>query len=389
MQKFTYYQQELKDLTKQDMLRACRCVDSAQGPVVRMADGSEKVLFCSNNYLGLAGDERVRQAAIDAIERYGVGAAAARLVSGTMRPHAELEEAMAAWLGKEAALYLPSGWAANQALLSTLPQKGDLVMLDKMDHASIIDPAKVSMADFHTYRKGQTERLEGYLSGAAGQKFVVTESVFSMDGDRADLKELVRLRNAYDAILVVDEAHSIGCFGATAAGLCEEEGMLADVDIVVAPLGKAFGASGGIVAGPKVLIDYLVNKARPFIYTTATPPAIPAAALKALEIIQSEPERRKQLTEKAAYLRNALKGMGLDTKDSRSQIIPVILGTPQRAVEVSHKLYEQGYLVVAIRPPTVPPGTARLRISMQADHTTEQIDGLIAALKAALVGMPA
>lgn len=379
MQKFAYYEEQLETLRREGLLRGCLCVDSAQGPVVRMADGSEKILFCSNNYLNLAGDARVRQAAIAAVERYGFGAGAARLVSGTMRPHVELEEAFAAFLKKESALYLPSGWTTNQALLSTLPQRGDLVMMDRMDHASIIDAVKGCQAQFRTYRRDRLDRLERYLSEAKGQRFIVTESVFSMDGDRAHLKELSRLRNKYEAILIVDEAHSLGCFGAMGAGLCEEEGILADVDIIVAPLGKAIGACGGIVAGPKAVIDYLVNRARAFIYTTAAPAAIAAAALKALEIIQTEPKRRERLMEKAAYLRQAFAGMGLDTGES--QIIPVILGEAAQAVEVSRKLFDAGYLAVAIRPPTVPAGTARLRISVQADHTQEQLDGLIQAVK--------
>jgi 8-amino-7-oxononanoate synthase len=350
-----------------------------------MADGSVKTLFCSNNYLNLAGDARVRQAAIESIERYGFGAAAARLVSGTMRPHEELEEAFAAFLGKESALYLPSGWAANQALLSTLPQKGDLVMIDRMDHASIIDAVKGCEAEFRTYRRNQPERLEKYLAEAQGRRFIVTESVFSMDGDRANLAELARLRNRYDAILIVDEAHSVGCFGAMGAGLSEEEGVLGDVDIVVAPLGKAVGASGGIVAGPKAVIDYLMNKARAFIYTTAAPPAIATAAMKTLEIIKSEPQRRKRLMEKAGILRTAFSVLGLDIGESTSQIIPVILGESARAVAVSQKLLDAGYLISAIRPPTVPAGTARLRVSVQADHTAEQLNGLIAALKSAII----
>jgi 8-amino-7-oxononanoate synthase len=380
MQKFRYYEEQLEMFRRDGLLRSCRCIDSAQGPVVRMADGSAKTLFCSNNYLNLASDARVLQAAVEAIERYGFGAAAARLVCGTMRPHAELEEAFAAFLGKEAALYLPSGWAANQALLSTLPQKGDLVMIDRMDHASIIDAVKGCEAEFRTYRRNQPERLEKYLAEAQGRRFIVTESVFSMDGDRAHLAELAMLRNRYDAILIVDEAHSVGCFGATGAGLSEEEGVLGDVDIVVAPLGKAVGASGGIVAGPKAVIDYLMNKARAFIYTTAAPPVIAAAAMKALEIIKTEPQRRQRLMEKAGFLRTTFTGLGLDIGESTSQIIPVILGESTLAVAVSQKLLDAGYLISAIRPPTVPAGTARLRVSVQADHTTEQLNGLISAL---------
>jgi 8-amino-7-oxononanoate synthase len=386
MQKFAYYEQQLEMFASEGLLRQCRCIDSAQGPTVRMSDGSEKVLFCSNNYLNLANDPRVKRAAVEAIEKYGFGAAAARLVSGTMPPHVELEKAFAAFLHKEAALYLPSGWAANQALLSTLPQKGDLVMIDRMDHASIIDAVKGCQAEFRTYRRDRLDRLEKYLAQAQARRFIVTESVFSMDGDRAHLKELAALRNRYDAILIVDEAHSFGCFGPTGAGLSETEGILHDVDIFVAPLGKAVGAAGGVIAGPTSVIRYLVNRARAFIYTTAAPPVIAAGAIKALDIIQAEPDRRQRLTEKADFLRNAFAEMGLDTGASTSQIIPVILGDSARAVDVSRRLFDAGYLISAIRPPTVPPGTARLRVSVQSDHTPEQLQGLVRAIGVAAAG---
>jgi 8-amino-7-oxononanoate synthase len=372
-----YLHRELTDLEQNDQLRRCRCIASAQRPVVTMDDGSEKILFCSNNYLNLADDPRIKQAATEALDQYGFGAAASRLISGTMRPHLQLEQAFAAFLHKEAALYFPSGWTANQALLATLPQKGDLVLMDRHDHASIIDAVKASEADFHTYRRNQPERLEKYLADTKYKnRFIVTESVFSMDGDVANLRELVELKNRYNAVLIVDEAHSVGCFGATGAGLCEQEGILDEVDIIVAPLGKAVAATGGIVAGPKAVIDYLVNKARPFIYTTAPSPIIAAAALKSLEIIQSEPDRRKRLQDNATYLRNAFLEMDLNIGNSTTQIIPVILGDSARAMEVSQKLYDAGYFISAIRPPTVPPNTARLRVSVQSDHTLEQLDGL-------------
>ena len=374
-------QRQLDELQHTHQLRQCRTVTSAQGPVVTMDDGSEKVLLCSNNYLNLADDPRIKQAATEALDQYGFGAAASRLISGTMRPHVELEQAFAAFLHQEAALYFPSGWTANGALLTTLPQQGDLVLIDRFDHASIIDAVKASDADFHTYRRNQPERLEKYLAdGKYKNRFIVTESVFSMDGDVANLRELVELKNRYNAVLIVDEAHSLGCFGATGAGLCEQEGILDDIDIIVAPLGKAVAATGGIVAGPKAVIDTLVNKARPFIYTTAPSPVIAAAAMKSLEIIQNEPGRRNRLQNNAAFLRNAFIEMGLDIGHSTTQIIPVILGDSAKAMETSQKLYDAGYFISAIRPPTVPPGTARLRVSVQSDHTQEQLRGLCEAM---------
>ncbi|MHC4854984.1 MAG: aminotransferase class I/II-fold pyridoxal phosphate-dependent enzyme, partial [Planctomycetota bacterium] len=330
----------------------------------------------------LADDPRIKQAAAEALEKYGFGAAASRLISGTMAPHTELEQAFAAFLHKKAALYFPSGWTANQAVLTTLPQKGDLVLLDRYDHASIIDAVKASEADFRTYRRNQPERLEKFLADTKyNNRFIVTESVFSMDGDVANLRELVELKNRYNAILIVDEAHSLGCFGPTGAGLCEQEGILDEVDIIVAPLGKAVAATGGIIAGPKAVINYLLNKARPFIYTTAPSPVIAATALKSLEIIRSEPDRRKRLQDNAAFVRNAFVEMGLNIGNSITQIIPVILGDSAKALDVSQKLYDAGCFISAIRPPTVPPGTARLRVSVQSDHTRKQLEGLCKALK--------
>ncbi len=378
-------QDELEQLAGQNLLRSCRCVDSAQGPVVLMADGNEKVLFCSNNYLNLAEDERIRAAAVEAMEIYGFGTVASRLISGTMTPHVELEAVFADFLRKESALYFPSGWTANQALLTTLPQKGDLVLIDRLDHASIIDAVKASEADFRTYRRNHLEKLEKYLADSRyNNRYIVTESVFSMDGDTANLTELVELKNKYNAVLIVDEAHALGCFGETGAGLCEQAGVLDDIDIIVAPLGKAVATGGGIVAGPKSLTDYLVNKARPFIYTTAPSPIIAAAARKAIEIIQTEPQRRQRLAENAQYIHDRFAEMGLDTGDSTTQIIPVVLGESERAVAVSKALWDAGYFAAAIRPPTVAPGTARLRISLQANHTRHQLDGLCEAIGQAI-----
>lgn len=372
---------QLADLEQHSQRRRCRCIVSAQGPIVTMDDGSEKILFCSNNYLNLADDPRIKQAAMEAMDQYGFGAAASRLISGTMRPHIELEQAFAAFLHKEAALYFPSGWTANQALLTTLPQKGDLVLLDRYDHASIIDAVKASDADFHTYRRNQPERLEKYLADTKYKNcFIVTESVFSMDGDVADLQELVGLKKKYNAILIVDEAHSLGCFGPTGAGLCEQEGILNEVDIIVAPLGKAVAVTGGIIAGPKAVIDYLINKARPFIFTTAPSPVIAAAASKSLEIIRTETQHRKRLQDSATFLRKRFMEMNFNIGNSTTQIIPIILGDSAKALDVSQKLFEAGFFISAIRPPTVPHNTARLRVSVQSDHTQQQLERLCETL---------
>jgi len=381
---FEFLEKEIDRLRQVYLYRQPRLIESPQGTTVTI-DGQSKVIFCSNNYLALACDGRVVAAVAAAVAEYGQGAGASRLVSGTMRVHKELEEELAAFFGKEAALVFPSGWMANDAVLKTLAGKGDLLLLDKLDHASIIDAARASEAEFRTYRRGRYERLEKLLAdGDYRRKFIVTESIFSMDGDAADLRELVELKNRYGAYLILDEAHAVGCFGKRGAGLAEELGLLDEVDIVVATLSKALGSAGGVVAGPRVVIDWLVNKARSFIYTTAASVANCAAARAALEIVKAEPQRREKLRKNAEYLREKLKRLGLDTGRSCSQIIPVIVGDEKRAVELSARLYEKGYFVVAIRPPTVPPGTARLRVSVQSEHTAEQIDGLCTALAVGL-----
>ncbi|TFG49728.1 MAG: 8-amino-7-oxononanoate synthase [Candidatus Brocadiia bacterium] len=381
MGRFDHFEKELEHLRNADLYRQLRLIDSAQGTVVRI-DGQEKILFCSNNYLGLACDERVIEAVIRAVKEYGHGAAASRLISGNMRPHSELEDRFARLLGKEAALIFPSGWMANEGVIKTLPQKGDLILLDKLDHASIVDAAKASDADFRTYRRGQYDRLEKYLADDDYQnKFIVTESIFSMDGDAADLRELVDLKKKHDAFLIVDEAHALGCFGKNGAGLAEETGVLDEVDIIVGTMSKAMGSAGGFVAGKKVIIDYLINRARSFIYTTSPTVANCAAAMAALDIIEAEPHRRERLRLNAEYVRSKLRDMGLNIGQSCSNIIPVIMGNEKNTIDTSNRLYEKGFYVAAIRPPTVAPGTSRLRLSIQSEHCMEQLEKLCGAFE--------
>jgi len=384
MDKFIHLSQELQDIQAQQMYRKCIRIDSAQGPTVWI-DGREVVLFCSNNYLNLANHPKIRQAAVEAIGKFGFGSAASRLISGTMTPHVEAEKAWAKFFGKPAALFFNSGWSANQSVLTTLPQKGDLVLMDRMDHASIIDAVRTSNAQFHTYRRDNLERLEKYLSDSQYCcKYIVTESIFSMDGDTADLKALVELKNKYNAILIVDEAHAVGCMGERGAGLAEERDVLNEVDIVVAPLGKGPACGGAIVAAGKVVIEYLINKARPFIFTTAPPPAAAAASLAALEIIQHEPQRRSHLKQNADFLRRQFSQMGLNIGLSTTHILPVILGSAEKTVETAQKLLKKGFFCSAIRPPTVPAGTERLRISVQCEHTSQHLSGLCEALRQSL-----
>jgi len=380
MANFDFIKNELNELKQNDLLRVPVRIDSAHDTIIRIKE-AKKVLFCSNNYLNLAGNKQIIAAAKEMMDKSGYGSAASRLISGTTKPHIELENALAKMFNKESALVFPSGYMTNLAVLQSIPQKGDLILLDKLDHASIIDAAKSSEAEFRTYHRTQFDKLENLLaSDEYHRKFIVTESVFSMDGDFAQLAKLVELKKKYGAYLIIDEAHAFGCMGATGAGLAEEFGLLDEVDIVVATLSKAAGCSGGFVAGDKCVIDYLINKARPFIYTTAPAPANSAAALCAVEIIKTAKDKRAKLKSNADYLREKLKNLGLDTGASTSHIIPVIIGDNKKTLEISKRLFEKGFFVVAIRPPTVASGTARLRISLQCDHTKEQIDSLCEAI---------
>lgn len=378
---FNFLSEELLQLQQDNLLRQLLPIDSAAGVTVKI-NGIEKILFCSNNYLNLAESPEIIAAAKNAMDKFGFGSASSRLISGSITPHIELEKKLAQLFDKQAALVFPTGFMTNLAVLQTIPQKGDLLLLDKLDHASIIDAAKGSQAEFRTYHRTQFDRIEKFLaSNEYNRKFIVTESIFSMDGDFADLKKLVELKKKYNAYLIVDEAHAFGCLGNRGAGLAEELGLLGDIDIVVATLSKAAGCTGGFLAADKSVIDYLINKARPFIYTTAPLICNSAAGICAVDIIEKATEKRKRLKQNADYLRGKLNKLGFDTAGSTSHIVPVVIGDNEKTVTLSKKLFDSGFLVVAIRPPTVPPGTARLRISLQCDHTKEQIDSLCEAIK--------
>jgi len=381
MNGFEYLDKQLLELKKNGLYRQLREIESAQGPVANI-QGKEYILFCSNNYLSIASNPAIILSCQKSLEKYGYGSGASRLVSGTMSPHLELESKFEQFFNKESATIFTSGWCANQAIITTIAQKGDLLLLDKLDHASIVDAAKESPAEFRTYRRDSISKLEKYLSSSEfNRKFIITESIFSMDGDFAKLAELVRLKEKYGALLILDEAHSIGCMGENGAGFAQEKGLLEKVDIIVATLSKAFGASGGVVAAPAIVKEFLVNRARGLIYTTAPSPVNSCAILAAMELIKNEPLRRQRLWDNANYLRKKITLAGFDTGSSESYVIPVIIKDDFKVVEISQKLFEKGLFVPAIRPPTVAPGQSRLRISLQADHTKEQLDFLCAALK--------
>ncbi len=372
---------ELNTLKDRALLREYKTIEGAQDPHVQI-NGKSYLSFCSNNYLGLANHPKIKQAAIEAIHQYGWGTGASRLVSGNMTLHQELEKKIAEFKGTEAALLFPTGYMANLGALCALVSKGDIVIGDKLNHASIIDGCRLSGATFRVYPHKDANQSESLLQRSSGyrRKLVVTDSVFSMDGDTAPLPEIVSIAKKYDAILMVDDAHATGVFGKQGRGLVEHYGLEGKIDIIMGSCSKAIGGIGGFIAGSKDLIDFLKNKARPFIYTTALPPAVCAASLAGLALIQEDVSLIDRLWRNIRYLKSQLSEF-VNALAVESPIVPLIIGSAEDAVNVSKKLYENGILIPAIRPPTVPPGTSRLRISLMATHTEDDIDKLIHTLK--------
>lgn len=386
------FYEQLQALRAQALHRKLREIGSAQGPEVRIV-GQQLVNFSSNDYLGLANDPRLREAAKAAIDEFGVGAGASRLISGTQSPHVRLETALAAWKGTQGALAFSSGYAAAIGTIPALVGKQDVVLLDKLSHASLIDGARLSGAILRVFPHNHLGKLESHLNWAQrehpGKRFlIVTESVFSMDGDRASLAQLIDLKKRFGALLFLDEAHAIGVIGPNGRGLASELGVANDVDVQMGTLSKALGVSGGYICGSRSLIEWLVNRARSFIFSTAPPPAVAAAALAAVDFLGSSEgeERRQILWERIKTLRAALPRRPWDEppsalpSSSGSAIHPWMVGDEQGAIDLARSLQTEGFLVPAIRYPTVAKGSARLRITVTAAHTEPQIDALAAAL---------
>jgi len=356
-----------------------RC--GAQGARVAI-DGRELVNFGSNDYLGLAGDSRLAEAIREAATREGWGSGASPLLAGYAEGHRRLEARLAAFEGTEAALVFPSGFAANTGTIAALVGPGDAVFSDRKNHASLLDGCRLSRADFRVYPHNDFGNLDRLLArpGKNCRRLILTDGLFSMDGDLAPLEGLVGVAERHGAMLLVDEAHATGVFGRRGRGVAEHLGVEDRVPVRIGTLSKALGCSGGFVAGSRRLVEWLVNRARPYVFSTATPAAAAAAALAALEIVAAEPERREGLLARAAALRERLAAQGWDTGRSASQIIPVIVGRPERAVELSRRLHRRGLYVPAIRPPTVPEGEACLRVSLTSAHTPEMVDRLVSDL---------
>ncbi|MDZ8118069.1 8-amino-7-oxononanoate synthase [Pontiella agarivorans] len=371
----TWIQQQLDIFAKQGLERRARVFPQAGG-LIRI-DGTEMLNFSSNDYLDLARHPHVTDRARQALDEFGSGTTASRLVSGTLPIHEELENRLAKEKGYESALVFGSGYMANAGTIPVLAGRDDLIFADKLVHASMIDACKLSGAKLvrwtHNEVQALEKRLEQYES-SKGRKLIITESVFSMDGDIAPLKEIAALAEKHGAMLMIDEAHSTGTFGPNGAGLVRELGLENAVTVSMGTMSKAMAGFGGYVACSSNLRKLLVHSSRAFIYTTAPPPAVIGAALGALEVFEASPRLGNILQANADYFRSLLHDAGLDTLDSRSQIIPVIIGDNEKALAVSQKLREENIICAAIRPPTVPTGTARLRISITLAHLVDDLE---------------
>ncbi len=363
----------LDELNATGLYRRTRLVSGPQGPRV-LLDGKPVLLLCSNNYLGLADHPRVRKAAADAAMRWGAGAGASRLVSGTMMIHRRLEERLAAFKRRESALLFGSGYLANAGVISALARPGEVVFSDALNHASIVDGCRLSRAEVFVYEHLDLDHLQWGIEQAEGRgALIVTDGVFSMDGDVAPLSELVELARRHRLRLVIDDAHGTGVLGPDGTGTCAEAGVENEVDVIIGTLGKALGSYGAFAACDRSLARYLVNAARTFIFSTALPPPAVAAAIAALDELERRPERVRKLAVNAAVLRQELAREGFDVRGSRTQIVPLIIGDPRLAMEICEAALERGVFAQAIRPPTVPPMTSRLRLAVMASHREEEL----------------
>jgi 8-amino-7-oxononanoate synthase len=366
-------QERLDELKELGLYRRLRMVNGPQGPRV-VLDGKPVLLLCSNNYLGLADHPRVREAAADAAIRWGVGAGASRLVSGNMTLHRRLEERLAEFKGTEAALLFGSGYLANTGVVQALAGKNRVVFSDELNHASIVDGCRLAGAETFVYDHNDMDHLEWGLRQAEGRgALIVTDGVFSMDGDVAPLADIVALARRFDCRTMVDEAHGTGAIGPEGRGAVAEAGLEGEVDVVVGTLGKALGSYGAFVCCEQVTARYLINTARTLIFSTALSPPAVAAAMAALELLREQPRRVEKLQRNAAVLRESLEALRFPVPETATQIIPVVVGDAGAAVRASERALEKGVFAQAIRPPTVPEGSSRLRLTVMASHTRSEL----------------
>lgn len=378
------FEDDLAQLAARHLLRRLRQAESAPGPVATI-EGRPVILMAANDYLGLATHPALRRAAIAAIERFGVGSGASRLISGTLPPHTELEAELARFKGTDASLVFGSGYLANIGLIPALAGAGGLILADRLCHASLIDGCRLSGADLRIFRHRDVAHVEQLLMKRKVRRatLIVTDGVFSMDGDLAPLPDLLALAERYDARLLVDDAHGTGVMGKTGRGTLEHFEVEARLPFHMGTLSKALGGSGAYVAGPTTLIHYLVNHARSFIYTTAPPPASAAASQAALAVIRNEPERRTRLWANRQRWVEGLAGLGYRIADTASPIVPVLIGEADQAVQLADRLLQLGVFAPAIRPPTVPDGTSRIRTTVSSEHRPEHLTQALAAFRQA------
>ncbi len=375
--------ERLDELRERGLYRQLRLIEGPQGPTVTL-DGRPVLLLCSNNYLGLADRAEVREAAAEAALRWGAGSGASRLISGSMEPHRGLERRLAAFKGYESSLLFGSGYLANTGVIAALAGRGEVVFSDELNHASIVDGCRLSRAETFVYRHGDVEHLAwGLRRAGARASLIVTDGVFSMDGDLAPLPELSELARRHGARLMVDEAHATGAVGPGGRGSVSAAGLSGEVDVVVGTLGKALGSYGAYVCAGSEIVDFLVNSARPFIFSTAPPPATAAAASAALSILEAEPELVERLQANAETLRSALGAEGLDVGISATQVVPVQVGGAEATMELCERALRRGVFAQGIRPPTVAEGSSRLRFTAMATHQPGELVGAARAVGAA------
>ena len=383
-----FIDQVLESLKANNLHRHLKTITGAQGPWIEL-EGLRVLNLCSNNYLGLATHPRVQEAAARAASTWGCGSGASRLICGNLQLNELLEEKLAAFKGVEAALLYGSGYAANLGIISSLVRSGDYVFSDSLNHASIIDGCRLSKAEIVVFDHNDMENLEDKLRKIsstssvqpASRKLIVVDGVFSMDGDLAPLPRLVTLAQRYQAILMVDEAHATGAIGPAGRGVAAHFGLESQVPVIMGTLSKSLGGYGAFVAGSRKLVEYLTNTSRSFIFSTALPPTVIASALSALEVLEANPSLVDRLQNNARYFRQQLNLSGYDTLNSQTQIIPILVGDATLALEMSHRLLVEGVLAVAIRPPTVPPGKSRIRVTVMANHTKEDLDFALDAFR--------
>jgi len=377
-----FLRDQLEDLKRSGLYRSLREVEGPPGTTI-VIDGRKLLQFSSNNYLGLANHPRLKAAAMAAVERYGVGSGASRLVCGNLDLNRKLEEKLAQLKKKEAALLYSTGYMANLGVIAALAGEGDLILSDEFNHASIVDACRLSRAQTRVYPHKRMDELEKLLAGAgsSNRRLIVTDGIFSMDGDIAPLPDLVDLAEKYECLLMVDDAHATGVLGPNGGGTGDHFGLAEKIDVAMGTFGKALGGFGAFVAGDRNLRELLINCSRPFMFTTGLPPSVLAAGIAALEVVEEEPEMRARLWDNANLLRNGIEEMGFTLAGGETQIIPLLAGDASLAMEMSSLLREEGLFIQGIRPPSVPPGTSRLRITVSAAHTRGELAFALEALQ--------